>query len=232
MWGNICLLGTLTIFGYLHLICIARNATRLLLLLLLLRPPTTTPTPLGMTTTTTTPLSTLCTALCIRVVFQMTGALRCAAQSIFGMSLPITPFQYLRRILSTFLFCFVPPPFLSPSLSLSLALSHAVAETTNQPGKTATIEMYAPSSYNDTVTGETLSSVSEKSESYSNEGSQPEYIVSIHTHKHTHIHWGTNVYLGFLVPLPRFGFLSRSFFSLALHEYAISDNGQKCRLML
>ncbi|EDW35617.1 GL17125 [Drosophila persimilis] len=52
-----------------------------------------------------------------------------------------------------------------------------VSETTNQPGKTATIEMYAPSSYNDTVTGETLSSVSEKSESYSNEGgSQPEYI--------------------------------------------------------
>ncbi|KRJ98391.1 uncharacterized protein Dyak_GE19230, isoform E [Drosophila yakuba] len=52
-----------------------------------------------------------------------------------------------------------------------------VAETTNQPAKTATIEMYAPSSYNDTVTGETLSSVSEKSESYSNEGSsQPEYI--------------------------------------------------------
>ncbi|KAH8299303.1 hypothetical protein KR044_000269, partial [Drosophila immigrans] len=51
-----------------------------------------------------------------------------------------------------------------------------VAETTNQPGKTATIEMYAPSSYNDTVTGETLSSVSEKSESYSNEGSQLEYI--------------------------------------------------------
>ncbi|XP_073844761.1 nephrin adhesion molecule sticks and stones isoform X4 [Musca autumnalis] len=50
------------------------------------------------------------------------------------------------------------------------------AETTNQPGKTATIEMYAPSSYNDTVTGETLSSVSEKSESYSNDGSQGDYI--------------------------------------------------------
>ncbi|XP_054737167.1 nephrin isoform X3 [Anastrepha obliqua] len=49
------------------------------------------------------------------------------------------------------------------------------AESDNQPGKTATIEMYAPSSYNDTVTGETLSSVSEKSESYSNEGSQAEY---------------------------------------------------------
>uniref|UniRef100_A0A1B0C7N8 Uncharacterized protein n=1 Tax=Glossina palpalis gambiensis TaxID=67801 RepID=A0A1B0C7N8_9MUSC len=52
------------------------------------------------------------------------------------------------------------------------------AETANQPGKTATIEMYAPSSYNDTVTGETLSSVSEKSESYSNDGSQGDYIVS------------------------------------------------------
>lgn len=39
--------------------------------------------------------------------------------------------------------------------------------------------MYAPSSYNDTVTGETLSSVSEKSDSYSNEGSQPDYMVSI-----------------------------------------------------
>lgn len=38
--------------------------------------------------------------------------------------------------------------------------------------------MYAPSSYNDTVTGETLSSVSEKSDSYSNEGSQPDYMVS------------------------------------------------------
>ncbi|XP_046676056.1 nephrin isoform X1 [Homalodisca vitripennis] len=39
--------------------------------------------------------------------------------------------------------------------------------------KSATIEMYAPSSYNETVTGETLSSVSEKSESYSD--SNPEY---------------------------------------------------------
>lgn len=35
--------------------------------------------------------------------------------------------------------------------------------------------MYAPSSYNETVTGETLSSVSEKSESYSD--SNPEYTV-------------------------------------------------------
>lgn len=47
----------------------------------------------------------------------------------------------------------------------------------NQSSKSATIEMYAPSSYNDTVTGETLSSVSEKSETYSNEGSNNEYVV-------------------------------------------------------
>ncbi|XP_018320439.1 nephrin isoform X2 [Agrilus planipennis] len=44
-------------------------------------------------------------------------------------------------------------------------------EQNNQNSKSATIEMYAPSSYNDTVTGETLSSLSEKSETYSNEGS-------------------------------------------------------------
>lgn len=46
--------------------------------------------------------------------------------------------------------------------------------------------MYAPSSYNDTVTGETLSSVSEKSETYSNEGSHNDYTVSgnlINEHK-------------------------------------------------
>lgn len=42
--------------------------------------------------------------------------------------------------------------------------------------KSATIEMYAPSSYNETVTGETLSSVSEKSESYSNADSNPDYL--------------------------------------------------------
>ncbi|KAM7342980.1 nephrin adhesion molecule sticks and stones isoform 4-T5 [Cochliomyia hominivorax] len=53
---------------------------------------------------------------------------------------------------------------------------HQKRKKANQPGKTATIEMYAPSSYNDTVTGETLSSVSEKSESYSNDGSQGDYI--------------------------------------------------------
>lgn len=50
-------------------------------------------------------------------------------------------------------------------------------EQNNQSSKSATIEMYAPSSYNDTVTGETLSSVSEKSETYSNEGSGNDYVV-------------------------------------------------------
>lgn len=55
-----------------------------------------------------------------------------------------------------------------------------VLDQNNQSSKSATIEMYAPSSYNDTVTGETLSSVSEKSETYSNEGSSNEYVVSIY----------------------------------------------------
>lgn len=52
-------------------------------------------------------------------------------------------------------------------------------EQGGQSSKSATIEMYAPSSYNDTVTGETLSSVSEKSETYSNEGSNADYVVNI-----------------------------------------------------
>ncbi|PZC82911.1 hypothetical protein B5X24_HaOG209354 [Helicoverpa armigera] len=42
-----------------------------------------------------------------------------------------------------------------------------IREQAGQASKSATIEMYAPSSYNDTMTGETLSSVSEKSETYS-----------------------------------------------------------------
>ncbi|XP_053676889.1 nephrin-like [Anopheles nili] len=48
--------------------------------------------------------------------------------------------------------------------------------SSNSNSKSATIEMYAPSSYNDTVTGETLSSVSEKSDAYSNDGSQPDFM--------------------------------------------------------
>ncbi|XP_063232440.1 nephrin isoform X2 [Bacillus rossius redtenbacheri] len=50
------------------------------------------------------------------------------------------------------------------------------ATSEQSSSKSATIEMYAPSSYNETVTGETLSSVSEKSESYSNGDSNQEYL--------------------------------------------------------
>ena len=53
-----------------------------------------------------------------------------------------------------------------------------IVDSSNPNSKSATIEMYAPSSYNDTVTGETLSSVSEKSDAYSNDGSQPDFMVS------------------------------------------------------
>ncbi|CAG2053411.1 unnamed protein product [Timema podura] len=53
-------------------------------------------------------------------------------------------------------------------------LKEATSEQSSS--KSATIEMYAPSSYNETVTGETLSSVSEKSESYSNGDSNQEYL--------------------------------------------------------
>ncbi|XP_035898919.1 nephrin-like isoform X2 [Anopheles stephensi] len=49
-------------------------------------------------------------------------------------------------------------------------------DSSNPNSKSATIEMYAPSSYNDTVTGETLSSVSEKSDAYSNDGSQQDFM--------------------------------------------------------
>ncbi|XP_065562901.1 nephrin-like isoform X2 [Artemia franciscana] len=46
--------------------------------------------------------------------------------------------------------------------------------------KSGTIEMYAPSSYNGTVTGETLSSISEKSETYSHNGSHEDYQNDVH----------------------------------------------------
>ncbi|XP_041985986.1 nephrin isoform X2 [Aricia agestis] len=52
-------------------------------------------------------------------------------------------------------------------------------EQAGQSSKSATIEMYAPSSYNDTMTGETLSSVSEKSETYSQDGDQPPPIPEV-----------------------------------------------------
>jgi hypothetical protein len=58
------------------------------------------------------------------------------------------------------------------------ALFHSTEPTGTANSKSAAIEMYAPSSYNDTVTGETLSSVSDKSDSYSNDGSQPDLTVN------------------------------------------------------
>ncbi|CAL4122494.1 unnamed protein product [Meganyctiphanes norvegica] len=52
----------------------------------------------------------------------------------------------------------------------------AKASSEKGSSKSTTIEMYAPSSYTGTVTGETLSSISEKSrESYANEDSADEY---------------------------------------------------------
>lgn len=63
--------------------------------------------------------------------------------------------------------------------SLFLFLLLCIEPATVANSKSAAIEMYAPSSYNDTVTGETLSSVSDKSDSYSNDGSQPDLTVRI-----------------------------------------------------
>lgn len=80
----------------------------------------------------------------------------------------------------------ITPPLVSTSkyvvcILLSFIFINQVyfLEQGGQSSKSATIEMYAPSSYNDTVTGETLSSVSEKSETYSNEGSNADYVVII-----------------------------------------------------
>lgn len=67
--------------------------------------------------------------------------------------------------------CSFPPVF-----GISFTLHWA--EESDQSSKTATIEMYAPSSYNETMNGETVSSTSEKSEAYSNEHSA-EYSVSV-----------------------------------------------------
>ena len=53
------------------------------------------------------------------------------------------------------------------------------SEQSNQTRTSATIEMCAPNSHNDTVRGVTLSSVNEKSATYSNEGSNNDYVVTI-----------------------------------------------------
>ncbi|KAI5639581.1 immunoglobulin domain-containing protein [Phthorimaea operculella] len=61
-------------------------------------------------------------------------------------------------------------------------------EQAGQASKSATIEMYAPSSYNDTMTGETLSSVSEKSETYSqDDDGQPPPIPEVPSMPNRHM---------------------------------------------
>ena len=64
-------------------------------------------------------------------------------------------------------------------LFLFCVVAMAAMSSEGGSSKSATIEMYAPSSYNETVNGETLSSISEKSESYSQNGSHSDYAVSL-----------------------------------------------------
>ncbi|XP_073965682.1 nephrin adhesion molecule sticks and stones isoform X2 [Choristoneura fumiferana] len=88
--------------------------------------------------------------------------------------------------------------------------SRRLKEQAGQASKSATIEMYAPSSYNDTMTGETLSSVSEKSETYSqDEGMderQPPPIPEVPSMPNRHMLQQTDAYLmddqGLVIPPP------------------------------
>ncbi|XP_045780865.1 nephrin isoform X3 [Maniola jurtina] len=83
-----------------------------------------------------------------------------------------------------------------------------IREQAGQSSKSATIEMYAPSSYNDTMTGETLSSVSEKSETYSQDGDerQPPPIPEVPSMPNRHMLNQTDAYLmdeqGLVIPPP------------------------------
>lgn len=65
-------------------------------------------------------------------------------------------------------------------LILIVFINQAAMSSEGGSSKSATIEMYAPSSYNETVNGETLSSISEKSESFSQNGSHSDYAVSVY----------------------------------------------------
>nr|XP_034837509.1 nephrin [Maniola hyperantus] len=86
--------------------------------------------------------------------------------------------------------------------------SRRLKEQAGQSSKSATIEMYAPSSYNDTMTGETLSSVSEKSETYSQDGDerQPPPIPEVPSMPNRHMMNQTDAYLmdeqGLVIPPP------------------------------
>ncbi|XP_053621013.1 nephrin isoform X1 [Plodia interpunctella] len=83
-----------------------------------------------------------------------------------------------------------------------------IREQAGQSSKSATIEMYAPSSYNDTMTGETLSSVSEKSETYSQDGDDrpPPPIPEVPSMPNRHMLQQTDTYLmddqGLVMPPP------------------------------
>lgn len=85
-------------------------------------------------------------------------------------------FSVYSRLTTDFIH-FLFPFFLIIFLFLALPLFHLTEPTAAANSKSAAIEMYAPSSYNDTVTGETLSSVSDKSDSYSNDG-EPDLTVN------------------------------------------------------
>ncbi|XP_042868952.1 nephrin-like isoform X2 [Penaeus japonicus] len=75
-----------------------------------------------------------------------------------------------------------PPPSVSSTMTKPMPLS--VSQGSDQASsKSTTNTMYAPSSYNDTVVGETLSSISEKSrESYTQEDSVVDYEEQTHKH--------------------------------------------------
>ncbi|XP_069173216.1 nephrin isoform X1 [Procambarus clarkii] len=77
-----------------------------------------------------------------------------------------------------------PPPSISASaMPKSLPLTPTQEGSDQASSKSTTNTMYAPSSYNDTVVGETLSSISEKSrESYAQEDSVVDYEEQTHKH--------------------------------------------------
>ncbi|XP_042221326.1 nephrin-like [Homarus americanus] len=77
-----------------------------------------------------------------------------------------------------------PPPSISASaMAKALPLTPTQEGSDQASSKSTTNTMYAPSSYNDTVVGETLSSISEKSrESYAQEDSVVDYEEQTHKH--------------------------------------------------
>lgn len=68
------------------------------------------------------------------------------------------------------------------------ARKHLMGGSSTASTKSATIEMYVGSSYNDTMSGETLSSISEKSGSYISSGEHDGHHHHGHHHHHHHHH--------------------------------------------